>query len=358
LLLGLDHGIEATGDASLEAGPPEGDASLAQDADNPADDAGNPDDGGMPPVPPAGDGSVLQADSGCTPDPSWCDSHCGGGPDNCGVPRQCPTVCASGYACGDAGACACHPQADWCANRCGMVADNCGNPIDCGVCDGGGCDAEPNAEACGDRQCGQTLNNCHQKLNCGLLGLALCSNVLDVCLADGGCCAPNSSAACGNRCNTNAVDNCGDTVQCPTSCGSGLVCDSQHVCCTPANPCGTSCGVAKTDNCGQTVQCACASPEECVSATSTCCTPQGCGGNCLDSCGLPSTSCCMEAGAPEAGVPDSGVVDAGMPPTEAGAPDSGAPPTDASDDAPQADASSGAAPDASATDAAPGTGDE
>jgi hypothetical protein len=63
--------------------------------------------------------------------------------------------------------------------------------------------------------------------------------------------------------------------------------------------------VTRTDNCGQIVQCACSGGAECVSATSTCCAPQGCGADCLDSCGVPSSACCVDAGPTEGGTPDA-----------------------------------------------------
>ena len=188
---------------------------------------------------------------GCTPDPAWCDSHCGNGPDNCGEARQCPASCPQGYVCDSKNTCQCQAEATWCNGRCGQTTDNCGNPIDCGTCGASTCTPESTAQACGSRQCGQTTDNCERLVNCGLLTSVLCSGLFQVCLADGGCCSPDSAGACGNQCGTFATDNCGQSVQCPSSCGSKRVC-FQNACCTPADACGGACGVARVDNCGQT----------------------------------------------------------------------------------------------------------
>jgi hypothetical protein len=92
------------------------------------------------------------------------------------------------------------------------------------------------------------------------------------------------------------TDNCGRTVQCPTTCATGLVC-YEGACCTPTDPCAGACGVARVNNCGQMVQCGCSAwNAECVMATNTCCVPQGCSANCVDSCGLTSAACCVDAG--------------------------------------------------------------
>jgi hypothetical protein len=72
--------------------------------------------------------------------------------------------------------------------------------------------------------------------------------------------------------------------------------------CTPVSPCADRCGgVSVLDNCGELVQCtgSCASGEECTSS-GDCCTANGCGNDCFDSCGLSDPSCCahpQDAGA-------------------------------------------------------------
>ncbi len=313
LILGLDEGVgvvpeDASEDApfpdATQAPPPSGHSGGSDGVG----DALEPSDAGqiqqMPP-PPGVDASPTV---GCTPAASWCDNHCGNGPDNCGMARECPTNCPQGYGCNTQNTCECQSEPSWCNGRCGNTEDNCNNPIDCGPCDDAGpqCAPEPVRQACGSRQCGQTTNNCNQLVNCGLLG-GLC--LLQVCLADGGCCTPNSSAACGTHCGTFATDNCGQQVECPSSCGSGNVC-YQKSCCTPTDPCGGECGVTRVNNCGQTVRCGCSGAEECVAQTNTCCTPQGCSANCVDSCGLAASSCCIEAGPPDANAPDAGNADA------------------------------------------------
>ena len=330
LILGLDEGIAIVGDdASAQDANP-----VPEEPDRFVAAPSGSDATTIPEVSPPETSTPAMAD-GCMPDPGWCDSHCGEGPDNCGEARQCPANCPQGYVCNAQNTCECQTEAAWCTGRCGNTTDNCDNPIDCGTCsaEAGSCQPEAVATACGGRQCGQTTNNCGQLVNCGLLGLGLCAGLLQgqVCLASGECCTPESASACGNQCGTFATDNCGERVQCPSSCGSGQVC-YQNSCCTPADACGGACGVTRVDNCGQTIQCGCSGAQECSAQTSTCCTPQGCSANCIDSCGLRSNSCCNDAGPPEAGAPEAGAPEAGAleageddAETEADPPDGGAP---------------------------------
>jgi hypothetical protein len=307
LILGLDSGVPLT-DASADAVGTPADASSSSSEpgiDAPAGDEPPPLTDKMPTLTPNGvDASTPIHGDACTPDPSWCDSRCGTGPDNCGEARTCPTDCAQGYVCGNSQTCQCQREANWCTGRCGMTTDNCGASIDCGVCDGGECQAEPVKQACGTRQCGQAVNNCGQLVNCGLLNTSLC---LGLCLADGGCCTPNNNAACSNQCSTTVTNNCGQSVKCPNSCGNNRIC-YQNACCTPNDPCNGACGVTKENSCGETVSCVCSSSEEC-STTGTCCKATGCGGNCLDNCGLSNGSCCVDAGSgsgTEGGAPNAG----------------------------------------------------
>src|ERR1019366_9479027 len=96
LILDLDHGALLSQDASLDANTPElrPDATTGPvgDSEEPATDApATTDASGASDAMPVGDGGA-DADGGpseCTPDPAWCDSHCGTGPDNCGESRQC-----------------------------------------------------------------------------------------------------------------------------------------------------------------------------------------------------------------------------------------------------------------------------
>ena len=312
LVLGLDEGtgiVQEDAAVARQGGPDGSDDATMSNSSDPDSTGAVGLDGRVQGPPPAADG--------CTPDPAWCDTHCGTGPDNCGQERQCPSNCAAGNGC-TGNTCMCQPEASWCNGRCGMTTDNCNNPINCGTCAGGdsstACTPETYQQACGARKCGQATNNCGQLVNCGTLGLTS-TCFLQVCLADGRCCSPNSASACGNKCGTFATDNCGQAVQCPSSCGAGLVC-YQKSCCTPTNPCGGACGVSLVNNCGQTIQCGCSGSQECVATTSKCCTPQGCAGNCVDSCGLPASSCCAEAGPLDA-QPESGE-------TEGEAPDAAA----------------------------------
>ena len=283
-ILGLDQGIaiDGDGDASSDAtsAHPAGDDADGASRDDspglPGDDGGSQvtpgshtDSGAAPKLPPS-DG----VPDGCTPDPGWCDVHCGNGPDNCGANRKCPS-CSAGNTCGESYTCVCQSDPQWCTGRCGQTIDNCEKPIDCAPCGPMPCQPESMAQACGSRQCGTATNNCKQTVNCGLLGLvSTCLSASQVCVADGGCCTPDSAAACGTQCGTFVTDNCGRSVQCPTTCGSGRVC-YENACCTPNNPCAGACGVSRVNSCGQTVQCGCsAGNAECVTATKTCCVPR------------------------------------------------------------------------------------
>jgi hypothetical protein len=331
LLLDLDHGSPLGDDASVDAGidvfsvesgsePPEAAAADVFVADAPPEAT-------LPVEASPGFDAAPDAPGQCVPDPAWCDTHCGTGPDNCGESRACSADCGQGSACGDAGACACQQDPNWCTARCGATVDNCNQPIDCGACMvDAGCVAQPDDQACGARQCGQATNNCGQLVNCGLFGV--CPDPLTQrCQTSGTCCTPNTGGACGNQCGTSVTDGCGNQQSCPSSCGNGRVC-FQQTCCTPVNPCNGACGVTMTDNCGRSVQCGCSGSQECA-PTSTCCTPKGCSASCVDSCGSPSSACCIDAG-PEAGAdagpdaaPEAGAPEASAP--EASAPEASAP---------------------------------
>jgi hypothetical protein len=319
LLLDLDHGTPDGDDASFEAGfdAPASVADAGVEAADAAPDAGS-DAGAIADAPV--EAAALEAsppvDAGpdapdaCTPDPSWCDTHCGTSVDNCSESRTCPSDCGQNSTCGSGSTCVCQSDPTWCHGRCGSTTDNCNQPIDCGTCvvDAGCMD---DGQACNGKQCGTATNNCGQTVTCGLVGL--CPNpVSQLCQSDGTCCTPNSGAACGDQCGTTATDGCGRPVQCPSSCGGSRVC-FQQACCTPASPCNGACGVTMTDNCGESVQCGCSSSEECAPA-GTCCMPHGCSASCVDNCGLPSTACCVDAGpdaGPEAGAPEAGPAEAG-----------------------------------------------
>jgi hypothetical protein len=312
LILGLDEFVAPVDDASADAPSTatveerledtfvDDDAEGAISEGSTAPSQG-PDKNGAStrPTPVTDSGHVIppETDASCTPDPSWCDTHCGSGSDNCGVMRQCPTNCPQGYECDNNATCKCKTEISWCTGRCGPTKDNCGNPIDCSSCTDSGpppCNAQTDQEACAGRECGQATNNCGQLVNCGFLGLSLCPSLLQVCLPDGGCCSPNSARACGNQCGSFVTDNCGRTIQCPTSCGPDGIC-RQNVCCTRRDPCAGACDITVMDNCGETVQCACSRTQECVAQT--CCTPDGCGStDCVDSCGVYASSCCGDAG--------------------------------------------------------------
>ena len=238
--------------------------------------------------------------SDCTPDPNFCNTHCGNATDNCGQPRACSGDCGQNSMCDTAtNTCTCAVDPNFCNARCGSATNNCAQPVDCGGCDGGltcsaggacGCDPDPIGTTCGTKQCGSVQNNCKQTVFCGSGGTSACPKSGDVCKADDTCCTPNNGAACTGKCNTNATNNCGQSVACPSTCPTGQVCDGTS-CCTPesiATTCGTSCGVTKTNNCGQQVSCGCAGGDVCYGGS--CCTPQpGCTNG--HDCGFGTNNC-------------------------------------------------------------------
>ena len=302
-LLGIDDGL-AKGDAAAGARDEVAiDATRASGADPEASEVGLPDARDQS-DPIADVDSRVAADAGCTPDPNWCNAHCGTGPDNCGLTRECSSTCPVEQACGANLMCACQVRADWCNGRCEDTTDNCGNPIGCGLCDGGvpcysnvcGCMPEPAATACGASQCGQATNNCNLTVNCGVDGSAACPQN-QVCLAGPRtCCTPDNAAACGNRCQVQVTNNCDVTFVCP-ACATGQVCDNGQ-CCKPVG-CGGTC----VDNCGQTSQACCPTPPPDAGSPPPedgggACTPMGspCAGNaacCTGSCSSAGT--CVSA---------------------------------------------------------------
>ena len=269
-LLGIDSGTPR-GDASTVV---PGDDSSPVAAIDGSDEGSSPADGGVPVE------RDAATEAGCTPDLTWCNTHCGTGPDNCGQTRVCTGDgggCPEGESC-VSNVCACESDPAWCTGRCGKTTDNCGNPVDCGSsCDGGaacysnvcGCMPDPVATTCAGKECGQATNNCNLTVNCGVSGSTACA-AGDYCQANDTCCVPNDTAACSGRCQVSINNNCGVAVLCPQTCP------------------GT---------------------QECLNTA--CCAPSGCSANCVDNCGVASTACC----APDAGSPPR---DAGSPPPDAG----------------------------------------
>ena len=272
-LLGIDSGTPR-GDASAlgdERGLDDVAAIDASQEDVSSTDGGSSvDAGSTPDAGPGVDGA------GCTPDLNWCDTHCGSGPDNCNQTRQCSSVCPAGESC-ISSTCQCQSDPAWCNGRCEKTTDNCGNGVQCGNCDGGvacysgfcGCMPDPLSTTCAGKQCGSATNNCNLAVNCGVNSSPSCA-AGDYCKSDDTCCTPDDTAACGGRCQVSIANNCGVAVPCPLTC--------------PGN-------------------------QECVNTT--CCTPTGCAGICLDSCGVKSAACCP----PDAGKPPP---DSGLPPPDAG----------------------------------------
>ena len=253
----------------------------------------------------------VPVDSGpvCTPDLNWCETHCGTGPDNCGEMRGCGSQCPQGESC-VANVCRCATAPSWCNGRCDKTTDNCGNPIDCMSCEGGatcysnvcGCMPDPVTTTCKGQQCGAATNNCNLTVNCGVSNTTEC-NSGDYCMPDETCCTPDNSA-CNGQCQTSIVNNCGQTVPCPKTCPNNGVCNN-NVCCTP-----TGCGGNCVDNCGQpNSSCCpapppdsgtppfeaggCAPPGAGCPAVNGCCQPYVCGGggSCVSSCGTYGSIC-------------------------------------------------------------------
>ncbi|MEO8796777.1 MAG: hypothetical protein ABI551_02735 [Polyangiaceae bacterium] len=279
--------------------------SLQESAVGADDEAGTLLDSGIVEV---GESGVVggPGTSDCTPDPDYCNTHCGKGTDNCGQPRTCSDDCGQNAACDSAThTCQCTVASNYCAGRCHTSTDNCGKSEDCGECavptDGGvaqcsvggacGCDPDPIGKVCAGRACGSVINNCKQTVYCGGGGTSACSGKGQVCESNGACCTPDNATACAGKCNTTAVNNCGQTVSCPGSCTAGQVCSGVS-CCSPepiSTTCGASCGLQKTNNCGQTVNCGCNLSQVCSSGA--CCTPNKvtcgakCSGSVTDNCG-------------------------------------------------------------------------
>jgi hypothetical protein len=260
----------------IDSGTLRGDASTGSFDDvvtiDPPDDASSPSDGGFVPV---------DAGPACTPDLNWCTTHCGTGPDNCGQPRGCSSLCPQGESC-IANSCTCTPDPTWCNGRCGETTDNCGNKIDCLSCEAGvacysnvcGCMPDAPSTTCSGKQCASALNNCNLAVNCGVQNSTECASG-EYCLASDTCCTPDDTTACGGKCQVSVTDNCGLSVPCPQTCPNNGVC-----------------------------------------LKGNCCTPSGCGGSCIDNCGQKNSSCCPVTPPPDAGSPPP---DAGTtPPVDSG----------------------------------------
>jgi hypothetical protein len=201
-------------------------------------------------------GNDGDAEAGCT-DPTYCNTHCGTGIDNCGASQPCADNChgANDFCDASSNTCDCNQLSGFCTNKCGDWTDNCGNPVTCNGCGGGGCtdaglcaSCTPNGQTCGSRQCGFVNNGCTQ-LPCGTNNGNCPSN--GECDA-GTCCTPLApSFACAGKCNTTVSDGCWGTIDCigTTYCDGGTtgqVCDTSGQCCTPKG-----CGAPGYDTCGQ-----------------------------------------------------------------------------------------------------------
>jgi hypothetical protein len=318
-LLGIDLGTPRGDASTVDAGTFDvavGDVSVGDGAQGPGE-AGPIPDGGV----------QFDAEAGCAPDLSWCNTHCGTGPDNCGETRACPSQCAQGDTCSSASnTCECASDPTWCTGRCGDVTDNCGNKISCPGCNGvsclgGACGCMPDSVAttCAGMQCGQATNNCGLAVPCGVNNSTACTSG-EVCVtATDSCCTPDNAAACGTKCRVSVPNNCGQTIACPSTCPNNGVCLSGQ-CCTPS-ACTGNC----VDNCGQSNPSCCqTTPPDAGGGSGDAggcggngapCTTQGCcssfcgySGTCVSSCGgsqqlcTQNTDCCYGLSCSTSGV--------------------------------------------------------
>ena len=235
-------------------------------------------------------GSTGSGVSTCTPDPAFCNTHCGDAPDNCGQTRKCGT-CGDNSTCDpNSHTCQCAVAPNFCAGRCGASTDNCTHAEDCGGCDAGltctgacGCSPEAPSVACGAKNCGSATNNCNQTVFCGAGGTSGCATATDFCKPGGTCCTPDNVTPCVGKCSQHTLvqvqNNCGQTISCPTDCPGGQECSGTS-CCTPepiATTCAGACnGAQKQNNCGDTVTCVgCSAGQVCDTTVSACCTSNG-----------------------------------------------------------------------------------
>ena len=267
-------------------------------------------DAGSPETGTGGDAAPPDGGDACTSDPNWCATHCGPGPDTCGVTRPCTDNCVAPWVCDPtSNQCQCQHDPNWCNGRCGVFNDNCGTPFDCMSCTGGvacnasntcGCTPAPNP--CGSMQCGQTQDSCMHPVSCGNNGACASGGICD---PDAGTCCTPLSNPCGGRCSGTVDNGCNQQIDCSAPCATGEVCDSTGTCVCPPISCGNSCGQV-SNGCSSTM-CGCTSPYVCDTTDSQCCLPNGgCSPTCIDNCGQPAP-CCPDSGPPpDGGPPDDG----------------------------------------------------
>ncbi len=252
---------------------------LGIDSGYPLEDAGD-DGASLPDAIVQGDGGGGTGDGGgdggpaCTPDTTYCYTHCGPGADDCGHAWQCVDNCPSvnGWSCDPtSNQCACVDTAFSCTGLCGMATDTCGTSHDCGTCDGGGCmqtDTCPTGQACG------FAISCGRMIACGG-DMGGCKS--GTCDVDAGTCCTPVSDPCQDQCNVTVDAGCGIIVACPMECS--------------ASQCQTSGGVC-----------------ECNTNARQCCAVTGCQSAGIDNCDQPNPMCEPEAGAPDGGHPNDGGV--------------------------------------------------
>ncbi|HEY8089852.1 MAG TPA: hypothetical protein VIF09_18455 [Polyangiaceae bacterium] len=293
---GIDDGLPYP-DAAASGDAP-GDGTLAQDnaVEAPADtgeDVGDAGDAESAAAEEAGD-AEGGTDAGCDVDNNWCVSHCGSGPNNCGVTTGC-SACFPGdgiFCDASTNQCDCTFDPAWCAHRCGNATDNCGNAVTCDAGCGAGACVPDGGSTCSGMSCGSGTDSCGNPVNCGSGGTIYCA---DGGLCDGGQCCQPISNPCNGFCNQ-APNGCGGSVNCPSSCPPGENCNANDTCTCPTPGCGgAQCGTV-TNVCGSTSGLCgtCTSPASCQNNQCICPTPS-CGaaqcGTITNGCGSTSPSC-------------------------------------------------------------------
>jgi hypothetical protein len=261
---------------------------------------------------------LCKGDSACVPVTACTNgspfNFCGKIGDGCGSSLTCDTNCGQGKTCDTAkglckGDATCTPLAactnGTAFNYCGTIGDGCGGSITCSTSCGAGKTCDTATGLCkGDSSCipvtscnngtafnycGTIGNGCGGSLVCGADCAAgqVCDSATGLCKG-GASCTPITACTNGtlfNYCG-NIGNGCGGSINCPTICGTGKVCDTATGLCKGDASCvpltcktstgGQYCGGTVGDGCGGSMTC-----------TDTCPTGTTCANNvCVCSAGL------------------------------------------------------------------------
>ena len=276
--------------------------------------------------------------------------YCGTVGDGCGGALTCSTNCGTGKICDLAshickGDVNCVPRAS-CENDteykyCGVIGDGCGGKLTCSTNCGDGkiCDAArglcqgdttcPRLTGCSNGTdypyCGRIGDGCGGSLNCSTnCGTGkICDTVTGLCKG-GSSCVPlaPTPAGCDNGTDFpycgRIGDKCGGSLDCPTDCGAGKVCDTARgVCkgdtdcdklaCTNAEGAVQYCGGNVGDGCGGTLSCTAACPAKTKCEGNVCVCDDGL--RCqVDRCTTGSTTITGKVYDPAGRTPLSGVM--------------------------------------------------